>query len=195
MRGGVDGLGTPYPLGDHLPAVFAEDDLAQRFTAGLDEVFAPVLSVLDCLDAYLSPSLAPPDFVTWLAGWVGAELRGDEPDHQARDTVATAAGLHRLRGTRRGLAAAVRLAFGVEPEITESGGATWSPRPLGDFPGSRTPHLDVTLRVPDPSAIDAQRLDDLVAAARPAHMPYEVHVLPATAAPTGMWTAPTKEAP
>ncbi|MEV5570183.1 phage tail protein [Spirillospora sp. NPDC052269] len=194
MRGGVDGLGTPYALGDHLPAVFAEDDLAQRFTAGLDEVFAPILSVLDCLDAYLSPSLAPPDFVTWLGGWVGAELRGDEPEWQARGTVSTAASLHRLRGTRRGLAAAVRLAFGVEAEITESGGASWSARPLGDFPGAPEPHLNVTLRVPDPQAIDTQRLDDLVAAARPAHMPYEVHVVPKDG-PTGMWTAQNKEAP
>ncbi|MFC5186961.1 phage tail protein [Actinomadura harenae] len=194
MRGGIDGLGTPYALGDHLPAVFADDDLAQRFTAGLDEVFAPVLSVLDCLDAYLSPSLAPPDFVTWLGGWVGAELRGDEPEWQARSVVSTAASLHRLRGTRRGLAAAVRLAFGVEPEITESGGASWSPRPLGDFPGSPEPRLEVVLRVKDPSAIDTRRLDDLVAAARPAHMPYQVHVL-ADTAPTGMWTARNEETP
>lgn len=178
MRGGVDGLGTPYALGDHLPSVFAEDDLAQRFTAGLDEVFAPILSVLDCLDSYLAPSLAPPDFARWLGGWVGAELRGDEPDWQARGMVSMAARLHRLRGTRRGLAVAVRLAFGVEPEIIESGGASWSARPLGDFPGAPEPRLEVVLRVHDPSAIDVQRLDDLVAAARPAHMPYQVRVVP-----------------
>ncbi|WP_253882515.1 phage tail protein [Actinomadura rupiterrae] len=191
----MDGLGTPWPLADHLPAVFAEDDLAQRFTAGLDEVFAPVLSVLDCLEAYFSPHLAPPDFVTWLGGWVGAELSGDEPELQARGTVAMAARLHRLRGTRRGLAAAIRLAFGVDPEIIESGGAAWSARPLGVIPGEPEPRLEVFLKVPDPGAVDVRRLEDLVAAARPAHVPYRVHVLPLTApvrraAATGAATGP-----
>ncbi|MFC4909637.1 phage tail protein [Actinomadura gamaensis] len=174
----MDGLETPWPLAAHLPGVFAEDDLAQRFTAGLDEVFAPVLSVLDCLEAYFSPHLAPPDFVTWLGGWVGAELSGDEPDLQARGTVAMAARLHRLRGTRRGLAAAIQLAFGVEPEIIESGGAAWSGRPLGVIPGEPEPRLEVFLKVADPGSVDVRRLEDLVAAARPAHVPYRVRVLP-----------------
>ncbi|MBV9026716.1 MAG: phage tail protein, partial [Streptomycetaceae bacterium] len=49
MRGSVDGLGSSAPLGMMLPAVFADDDLAQRFVAGLDDVLAPILAVLDCL--------------------------------------------------------------------------------------------------------------------------------------------------
>ena len=84
--------------------------------------------------------------------------------------------LHRIRGTRRGLSEAVRLAFGVEPEITESGGASWSARPLGPFPGTPRPHLHVHLRLPAPTPADQHRLDTLVAAARPAHMPYTVQV-------------------
>ncbi|TYC14449.1 phage tail protein [Actinomadura syzygii] len=177
MRGGVDGVRSAYPLGERLPSVFAEDELAQRFVAGLDDLFAPLLAVLDNMEAYFSPALAPADFVGWLAGWVGAELRGDEPEEQARDAVAKATGLHRLRGTRHGVAAAVLMAFGVAPEIVESGGATWSERPLGAFPGEAAPRLEVILRVPDPSRVDARRLDALVGAVRPAHVPYAVHVL------------------
>jgi phage tail-like protein len=177
MRGAVDGLPSPHPLGPALPAVFAEDDLAQRFVAGLDDLLAPLLSVLDCLEAYFSPELAPIDFVGWLAGWVGAELHGEESERQARGAVAVATALHRLRGTRRGLAQAVQMATGVRPEIVESGGAAWSERPLGVFPGEPEPRLEVFLRVPDPQAVDVRRLDALVAAARPAHVPYVVHVL------------------
>ena len=177
MRGAVDGLRSPHPLGPRLPSVFAEDDLAQRYVAGLDDLFAPLLSVLDSLEAYFSPALAPIDFVGWLAEWVGAELHGDEPDRQARGAVATAAALHRLRGTPRGLSAAVRLAFGVTPEIVESGGATWSERPLGALPGEPEPRLDVLLRVADPAAVDESRLAALVAAVRPAHVPCTVRVL------------------
>ncbi|GAA4224060.1 phage tail protein [Actinomadura meridiana] len=177
MRGAVDGLHSPHPLGPRLPSVFAEDDLIQRYVSGLDDLFAPLMTVLDCLEAYFSPDLAPIDFVGWLADWVGAELHGEETERQARGAVAAATALHRLRGTRRGLATAVRLGFGVTPEIAESGGAAWSERPRGQFPGEREPRLEVVVRVPDPSKVDERRLDALVGAVRPAHVPYAVHVV------------------
>lgn len=175
-RGSVDGLGSSLPLGAMLPAVFADDDLAQRFVGGLDDVLAPILNVLDCLDAYFDPALTPADFARWLATWVGAETDGSEPEPRLRAAVAAAVALHRVRGTRLGLAEAVRLAFGVTPEITESGGADWNARPLGPFPGAPRPRLHVALRLPDPTPADTHRLDSLVAAARPAHMPYTVEV-------------------
>lgn len=205
-RGSVDGLASSAPLGVMLPAVFADDDLAQRFVAGIDEVLAPLHNVLDCLDAYFTPSLAPEDFTRWLGSWVGAETEGPDTAGRAdgsmgreqaeapltapatghpQDTQATAAlraavtaavRLHRIRGTRRGLSEAVRLAFGVEPEITESGAAVWDARPLGPVPGESRPHLHVTVRLPEPGPAAEHRLERLVAAARPAHMPYTVHV-------------------
>ncbi|MEU2792853.1 phage tail protein [Streptomyces sp. NPDC007100] len=180
MRGSVDGLGSSAPIGMMLPAVFADDELAQRFVAGLDDVLAPILNVLDCLDSYFDPSLTPADFARWLGTWVGAETDGTEPEPRLRAAVAAAVALHRVRGTRRGLSEAVRLAFGAEPEITESGGAAWSARPRGAFPGSPRPHLHVVLRLPDPTPADTHRLDTLVAAARPAHMPYTVTVTTTT---------------
>lgn len=176
MRGSIDGLGSPAPIGTMLPAVFADDDLVQRFVGGLDDVMAPVHCVLDCLDAYFRPSLAPPDFARWLGDWVGAETDGTEAEPMVRAAVAAAAHLHRIRGTRRGLAEAIRLVFGTEPEITESGAANWSARPLGPVPGEPVPRLHVHLRLPNPTTADRHRLEALVAAARPAHMPYTVQV-------------------
>ncbi|MFJ4381420.1 phage tail protein [Streptomyces albidoflavus] len=175
-RGSVDGLESSAPLSAMLPAVFADDDLAQRFVAGLDEVLAPILNTLDCLDSYFDPALTPADFARWLGTWIGAETDGTEPDPRLRAIVAATARLHRIRGTRQGLAETVRLAFGATPEITESGGAAWSARPLGPFPGPARPALHVALRLPDPTPADTHRLDALVAAARPAHMPYTVEV-------------------
>ncbi|MFI9100892.1 phage tail protein [Streptomyces fildesensis] len=213
MRGAVDGLGTSAPLGVMLPAVFADDDLAQRFVAGLDETLAPLHNVLDCLDAYFTPSLAPADFTRWLGSWVGADTEGPDTAGRAdgppgrdlteatltapatghpqdtgttaalRASVTAAVRLHRVRGTRRGLSEAIRLAFGVEPEITESGAAAWDARPLGPFPGESRPHLHVTVRLPDPGPAAEHRLERLVAAARPAHMPYTVQVTAAERTP------------
>ncbi len=182
-RGSVDGLGSSLPIATMLPAVFADDDLALRFVGGLDDVLAPILNVLDCLDTYFDPALTPADFAQWLGSWVGAETDGTEAEPMLRAAVAAAARLHRVRGTRQGLSEAVRLAFGVEPDIAESGGADWNARPLGPFPGARRPHLHVTLRLPEPRPGDIHRLDALVAAARPAHMPYTVEVTAAERTP------------
>ncbi|GAA2339892.1 tail protein [Streptomyces caniferus] len=178
MRGTSAGAVSTHPLGAALPAVYADDDFTQRFVAGLDVVLAPLFHVLDCLESYFTPALAPEDFVDWLTTWVGTELDGTESPATRRRAVATAVSLHRVRGTRRGLSEAVHLAFGVQPEIAESGGATWSARPLGPFPGSPGPGLRVTLRVADPAATDRHRLHAVVAAARPAHLPFTVEVTP-----------------
>lgn len=176
MRGTPAGMASPHPLGGQLPAVYADDDFAQRFVEGLDVVLAPLFNVLDCLESYFTPALAPEDFIDWLTTWVGTELDGTEPLATRRRAVATAVSLHRVRGTRRGLSDAVQLAFGVRPEISESGGATWSARPLGPFAGSPRPGLRVILRVRDPVATDPHRLHAVVAAARPAHLPFTAEV-------------------
>jgi phage tail-like protein len=178
MRGAVDGMASPFPLAGQMPSVYGEDEMALRFAAGLDDLFAPLLSVLDCLSAYFDPSLAPADFVAWLGGWVGAEAAGDEREEVLRRIVGGAAAAHRLRGTARGVSEVIRLAFGLVPEVIESGGATWSPRPRGPFPGEPEPRLVVRLRVPDPAAADRVRIERLVAAVRPAHVPCVVEIIP-----------------
>ncbi|MBO0515756.1 phage tail protein, partial [Streptomyces beijiangensis] len=70
QRGTVPGLLSAHPLGEQLPAVYADDDFAMRFVAGLDTVLAPLFTVLDCLEAYFTPALAPEDFLDWLTEWV-----------------------------------------------------------------------------------------------------------------------------
>ncbi|GAA2493720.1 phage tail protein [Winogradskya humida] len=176
MRGSIEGLTSAYPLADAMPAVYADDLLMRGFAGGLDALLAPLVGVLDNLDAYFRPGVAPADFVDFLGSWVGVEA-GMVADEFRREAVATAVAVHQRRGTRAGLAAAVRLAFGVEPEITESGATVWSARPLGPFPGSPRAQLAVALRVPDPSSVDVARLAAVVAASRPAHLPYTVAVL------------------
>ena len=176
MRGAVDGLGSPFPIGEQMPSVYAEDEMAQRFTMALDDLLAPMFSVLDCLPTYFDPAVAPADFVAWLGTWLGAEVTGDEPEESLRTMVAGAARVHRLRGTAAGVREAVRLAFGVAPEVLESGGATWSARPRGPFPGEPSPHLTVRLRVPDPAAVDRGRLERVVTSVRPAHIPCTIEV-------------------
>lgn len=181
-RGTIERLASAHPLGELLPGVYLEDSLAQRFTEGLDTVLAPVFATLDCLDAYLDPWLTPVDFLPWLASWVGVELDETWPEDRQRALVAAAPGLHRDRGTHRGLVEYLRLLTGGEVEIVESGGVSWSDEPGAPVPGSATPLLRVIVRVSDPNSVNRAQLDHAVRDARPAHLLYQVQVLPLASA-------------
>jgi len=169
-------LRNPHPLGEALPAVYADDEVAQRLTAALDAVVAPAICALDNFAAYLDPALTPPDFLDWLAGWVGVVLDENWPLERRRGLVARLAGLYARRGTVAALAEEVSLYTLVAPEITENGGVTWSSTPGGPLPGRPEPGLTVRVRGADAAAVDPARVEAIVAGAKPAHVPHAVEV-------------------
>jgi phage tail-like protein len=182
MRGTVAGLPSPYRIAEFLPSVYQEDDpFVQRFTAGLDEVWAPVLSTLDCLDAYVDPQLTPEDFLGWLSGWVGAVVDETTPLALRRDAVAHAAALHRSRGTPGGLRALIELLTGGYVEVADSGAASWSPTPDTVPPGEATPWVAVrvTLEQASEQTLASVRaaVETAVASAKPAHVVHSVEVV------------------
>ncbi|MET7500327.1 phage tail protein I [Streptomyces microflavus] len=178
-RAAVPGLPSRYPIGELLPALYADDDLAQRFTAGLDTVLAPVLSTLDNLPAYFDPALAPADFLPWLATWVGVDIDRAWPQELQRAVVARAVELHRWRGTRRGLVEHLRLCFGVHADVRDGGGVAWSPGPGTELPPAPTGELLVRIWPVAPGAtVDASRVLDVVSASCPVHLTCRVEILP-----------------
>ncbi len=177
MRRAVPGLGTPYPLGTLMPAVYQEDPATMAWTAGLDDVLAPVISTLDCLGAYLDPLLAPEDFVSWLAGWFGTVFDENWPLLRRRLAVARSVDLYRQAGTISGLRALVELATGCEAEVADSGGVTWSQRPNTPPPGQPEAMVQVRLFAPPGTELDLKSIGDLVAAAKPAHVAHRVEVI------------------
>lgn len=179
MRAAVEGLGTPYPLGTLMPAIYQEDPFTMRWTAALDEVLAPVISTLDCLGAYVDPDLAPEDFLVWLSGWFGLSGVFDEnwPLRRRRDAVARSVALFRLRGTAGGVRGLLELATGARVEVLDSGGTSWSPVPGGALPGSAQARMTVRV-LAEPGAVgDLEGLGDLIAAAKPAHVAHEVEMV------------------
>lgn len=172
MRAMSPGLGTPYPIGALLPPVLQEDATAMRITAALDEVLAPVIATLDCLWCYLDPALAPPDFLDWLAGWVGVPPDETGRLEHRRATVATAVALHRARGTVRGLRAQLESATGARVEVVDSGGVAVSTTP--DCPPPGDDEMRVTVRVPASADVDVQAVEKLVSEAKPAHVLHRV---------------------
>jgi phage tail-like protein len=179
MRGTVGGLLSPHPLALGLPAVYQdEDQFTVRMTHAFDELLAPVIATLDNLSAYFQPSLAPEDFIDWLADWVGMDLDENWDVELRREVVARAIDLLGRRGTAAGLADVLRLLTGGEVELIETGGTAWSVDAGSELPGSPRPALQVRLRVTDPAALDPARLDRLIIASKPAHVPHTVEVLP-----------------
>jgi phage tail-like protein len=178
MRTGtIEGIDSPHPLIEGLPGLYQDDDLSRRWLSALDDVLAPVFLSLESMPGYLDPALTPEDFLDWLAGWVGVLLDENWPVERRRTFVAQASDLYRLRGTVEGLREHVRIFTGGEVEVAESGAVAWSASSGGQVPGS--PGYSVRVRVSGaPDAVDADRLESLVATAKPAHVVHEVEVRP-----------------
>lgn len=167
MRGTVPGLPTRYPLGQQLPALYREDPFAQRFLSGLDEVLAPALSVLDCLDAYVDPRTAPLDLLRWVGSWLGVDVDpGWEPDKQ-RAVVRAATRVLAGRGTAGALVDWLLLVHGLHAEVRESGGAAVSGTPGGALPGE--PEAVVRVRLKGATVDQLEAVRPLVRAWCPAH--------------------------
>lgn len=177
MRGFVPKLVNPHPLGPSLPALYQDDDLAQRMLEGFDAVLAPVYSTIDNFDSYLDPWLTPVDFLPWLAGWVGIALDEGWDEDRRRAIVSRAVELYRLRGTATGLSAQIEIHTGGTVEIIENGGTAWSIDPGGELPGSPKAQVVVRVHVDDPKGVDAARVEALVAAAKPAHVEHRVEIV------------------
>jgi phage tail-like protein len=184
VRGTADGLLTPHPLAATLPGLLQQDDFLIRLCGGLDPVLAPVFATLNGFGAYLDPHTIPEDMIGWLAGWIGLTFDAGQTPQRRRDLLAAGAEQLGRRGTVLGLTGAIEAVFDVTPEILESGGAGWSAKPGASLPGAALPRLLVRLRVPDPNDIDLPRLDAVVAAVKPAHVPHRVEVVKTSDVPS-----------
>jgi phage tail-like protein len=169
----------PHRIGALLPGLYQDDGFTQRFVSGLDPVLATVFVVLDSLEAYVDPRIAPDDFVEWLAGWVGVDPRTITDLRQRRLLVHETAGLLAWHGTTEGLARLIEVHTGIVPEIIETGAAAASSDPASAPPGTPRFELLVRLAVDDPAAFDAGPVDRLVSRAKPAHVVHHVQVVKA----------------
>jgi phage tail-like protein len=112
----------------YLPAVFGAEpvsaDFTDRFTAIFDTTLRSIECQLDRLPALLDPLSAPaekkpggaPDFLSWLASWIGLALSRDWSEERRRRYLKEAARLYCLRGTPLGLWRQLLLLLGLDIE-------------------------------------------------------------------------------
>jgi phage tail-like protein len=158
-----------------LPAVFGADpaasDFTDRFLAIFDSTLRSIERQLDAQGALFDPRSAPatpgadgrPDFLTWIASWVGIALDRHWPEARRREFVRRAPALFDRRGTVEGLRQLLLLFLGLPDGETGSERVRMrperrhpprcTPRPLNcDPPSGREPY------VPPPLVLEHWRL-------------------------------------
>lgn len=167
----------PLRIGALLPGLYQDDGFTQRFVSGLDPLLATVVLVLDSLEAYVDPRLAPADFVDWLASWVGEDVRGIGSLERRRGLVHESTTQVGWYGTVAGLSRLITLHTGLVPEITDSGGAVATERADTEAPGVSTFELVVRLAVDDPATFDPAPVERIVRMAKPAHVVHRIELV------------------
>jgi phage tail-like protein len=133
-----DGYSTPalesviieYPrnsLRRFLPAVYGEEPVSANFTdrflSIFDTTFQSLTRQIDQQARLFDPMATPagthgqPDFLTWLAGWIGVSIDRQMPEAKRRRFVAEAAKMYCLQGTPEGLHRQLMLFLGLDQAI------------------------------------------------------------------------------
>lgn len=154
----------------YLPPCYQDDIFMGRFLIIFESILDPLERMIDRVDHYLDPRLAPEPLLPWLASWVDLVLNEKWPLERRRALIRSAAELYRWRGTRRGLTEYIKIYTGVEPTIIEPG-------PPDNNPSGLPPHVfKVVIGVRDPSLVDRDLLEAIIQAEKPAHTAYEIEI-------------------
>lgn len=103
----------------YLPAIYSEDDFMGRYLLVFESMWSPLMWLIDNFDMYLSPDVAPTEWLQWMASWFDLLLVSDLPLERQRAVMEQIGWLFLRRGTRVGLERLLELYFNVKPEIIE----------------------------------------------------------------------------
>jgi phage tail-like protein len=144
-------------LSDQLPRPLADDPLLHSFCLIFEDIADSVRSPVVGFENYLDAGLAPPEFVRWMARWLGLSLDASLPEHRQRSALRAAGLLLPWRGTKRGLKGLLESLVGSEVEVVEHGGV---------FREGEAPPYDpqIEVRVPRPGGIAEHQLRTFIEA-------------------------------
>ena len=156
----------------YLAPCYHEDEFLGRFLLIFESILDPLERMIDQLDLYFDPRLAPEALMPWLASWVDLTLNEKWSVEQRRALIRAAPDLYRWRGTRRGLREYLRIYCGVEPAITDR-----EEERRGERASRLGAHVfRVVLDVPDPDLIDRELVHAIIDAEKPAHASYLLEI-------------------
>jgi phage tail-like protein len=178
QRRDVPGLPSPFPLRTQIPPMLQDDPSIVAFLDGLDELIAPVISVLDSFDAYLDPQIAPLDMVRYMGGWVLASMDDVWTEDVVRRDVSRAALRAKWAGTERALRDRL-VPFEVrELTVIDPGGTTAETAPTDPSSWHDPDELVVVINVSPKASGSAEiaRIERIARTVVPAHVSVRVSV-------------------
>jgi phage tail-like protein len=153
----------------YLPAFLGGNEFLGRFLLIFEQLLTPLDRQIDNLYDYFDPRMAPPDFLPWLASWLGLVLDERWPEGQRRELIRAAVELYEWRGTRRGLSEFLRLYTGFTPEIIEPG--------VGKGAQADQAHrFVVRITSSEPDKLDRALLMSIIDLEKPAHAGYKLEM-------------------
>ncbi len=159
---------------NQLPAVMVRDPFISRFVGIFQQIATGIREEADSVPAFVSPGIAPDEFVKWVGSWTGLpvhiDFRGDEVARQRIKTmVRSSANLYRRRGTVDGLAELLSIVTGEKATVSDTGGIF---RGDDDIPDRR----HVTIGLPDDGGVSIPALTSLLEDALPVNCSFELVV-------------------
>lgn len=115
-------------LREYLPAVYREDAgsawFLDRYLANVEGTFTGVEERIAAAQVLFDTRTVPPEFLEWLAGWMGAATDAAWSEEKKRFFLAHAMEMFAGRGTRQGMIRALRLALDecVDPHLFDDAG-------------------------------------------------------------------------
>lgn len=103
----------------YLPSIYSDDEFIGRYLLVFESVLSPMFWILDSMDLYFTPDIAPPEWLRWFAGWFDLLLIPELPIERQRRIVGQIGWLFLRRGTKAGMIRLLDLYFGVTPVIEE----------------------------------------------------------------------------
>ena len=154
-------------LVDQLPQSLATDPFLRSFSLIFEDIVDSVRAPVLGFDNYLDTAVAPPEFVRWMAQWVGLNLDASLAEERQRSALRAAGALLPWRGTKRGLQGLLTGLVGAEVEVLDRGGV---------FLEENIPEYDprVTVRLPHAVAISEHQLRMIIEAELPAGLELEL---------------------
>jgi phage tail-like protein len=123
--------------------------------------------ILERAETFFDPSRTPEEFLPWLAQWAAASLRDDWSAATKRAFIGNIVPLYRLRGTRAGIEAALRIVLG-DVEVHELG--------MTELPHHFLVVLRVAERDPTRLARTVQQVREIIDREKPAHTTYGLRI-------------------
>jgi len=103
----------------YLPAIYESDDFTSRFLMLFESFWKPISQQIDQVAWYFDPDLTPPEFLPWLATWVGMQVDDLLPIDRVRNLLKKTMMFFQRRGTFQAVKTFLEIYTAGEVDIVE----------------------------------------------------------------------------